>query len=205
MFPLTLPVFCALSGRFLCALLLNRTQSRLAFLFIKVRRKKYVCKHAYSPGRKKLGRWNAHTRSLVQLWCGVGLELIVGLSALDPLSGQEKWRRLAGSRFEFIAFYVYVVPKWPIEYCRLKVAFYLASQNQMIINGYKKNICNGFINFVRACKFLEWTFINLYPCLLLWVFAGQQWVPGLKRLLEHILKDERVHNTVNMKKNRKRS
>ena len=54
----------------------------------------------------------------------------------------------------FFAFYVYVVSKWPIEYYRLKVAFYLASQNQMIINGYKK-ICNGFINFVCACKFLE--------------------------------------------------
>ena len=37
-------------------------------------------------------------------------------------------------------FYVYVVSKWPIEYYRLKVAFYLASQNQMIINGYKKNM-----------------------------------------------------------------
>ena len=40
----------------------------------------------------------------------------------------------------FFAFYVYVVSKWPIEYYRLKVAFYLASQNQMIINGYKKNM-----------------------------------------------------------------
>ena len=38
----------------------------------------------------------------------------------------------------FFAFYVYVVSIWPIEYYRLKVAFYLASQNQMIINGYKK-------------------------------------------------------------------
>ena len=54
----------------------------------------------------------------------------------------------------FFAFYVYVVSKWPIEYYRLTVAFYLASQNQMIINGYKK-ICNGFINFVCACQFLE--------------------------------------------------
>ena len=27
------------------------------------------------------------------------------LSALDPLSGQEKWRRLAEGRFGFIAFY----------------------------------------------------------------------------------------------------
>ena len=50
----------------------------------------------------------------------------------------------------FFAFYVYVVSKWPIEYYRLKVAFYLASQNQMIINGYKK-ICNVFILcFVHA-------------------------------------------------------
>ena len=54
----------------------------------------------------------------------------------------------------FFTFYVYVVSKCPVEYYRLKVAFYLASQNQMIINGYKK-ICNGFINFVFACKFLE--------------------------------------------------
>ena len=36
------------------------------------------------------------------------------------------------------AFYVYVVSKWPIAYYRLKVALYLASQKQMIINGYKK-------------------------------------------------------------------
>ena len=56
-------------------------------------------------GCKKLGRWNAHTCSLVQLWSGIGLEL-VGLSALDPLSGQEKWRRLAGGRFGFIALYL---------------------------------------------------------------------------------------------------
>ena len=40
----------------------------------------------------------------------------------------------------FFAFYVYVVSKWPIEHYRLKVAFYLASQNQMIINGYTKKI-----------------------------------------------------------------
>ena len=32
---------------------------------------------ALRPGRKKLGRWNANTRSLVQLWCGVGLELAI--------------------------------------------------------------------------------------------------------------------------------
>ena len=59
----------------------------------------------WTPGRKKLGRWNAHTRSLAQLWCGVGLEL-VGLFAPDLLSGQEKWRRLAGGRFGFIALYL---------------------------------------------------------------------------------------------------
>ena len=53
----------------------------------------------------------------------------------------------------FFAYYVYVVSKWPIEHYRLKVAFYLASQNQMIINGYKKKICNGFINLVCAGKF----------------------------------------------------
>ena len=35
----------------------------------------------------------------------VGLEL-VRLSALNPLSGQEKWRRLAGSRLGFIALYL---------------------------------------------------------------------------------------------------
>ena len=46
----------------------------------------------------------------------------------------------------------YVVSKWPIEHYRLKVAFYLASQNQIIINGYKK-ICNGFINFVCVANF----------------------------------------------------
>ena len=51
-------------------------------------------------------------------------------------------------------FVLYVVSKWPIERYRLKIAFYLTSQNQIIINGYKK-ICNGFINFVCACKFLE--------------------------------------------------
>ena len=33
----------------------------------------------------------------------------------------------------FFAYYVYVVSKRPIEHYRLKVAFYLASQNQMII------------------------------------------------------------------------
>ena len=38
----------------------------------------------------------------------------------------------------FFAFYVYVVSKWPIEHYRLKVAFYRASQTQMIINGCKK-------------------------------------------------------------------
>ena len=56
-------------------------------------------------GYKKLGRRNAKTRSLVQLRCGVGLEL-VGLSAIDPLSGEEKWRRLAEGRFGFIALYL---------------------------------------------------------------------------------------------------
>ena len=132
----------------------------------------------YRSGCNKLGRWNAHRHSLVQLWCGVGLEL-VGLSALDRLSGEEKWPRIAEGRSHlllyifrslqsiirfdiwrismqytenikgifyslsynyklrcFFAFYVYVVSIWPIEYYRLKVAFYLASQNQMIINGY---------------------------------------------------------------------
>ena len=39
----------------------------------------------FSAGREELGRWNVHTRSLVLLWCGVGLEL-VRLFALDPLS-----------------------------------------------------------------------------------------------------------------------
>ena len=53
------------------------------------------------------GRWNALTRSLVQLWCGVRLEL-VRISTRDPLSGQEKWRRLAGGRFGFIALYLYI-------------------------------------------------------------------------------------------------
>ena len=53
----------------------------------------------------------------------------------------------------FFAFYVYVVSKWPIEHYRLKVAFYLASQNQMMINRATKEICNGFINFFCACKF----------------------------------------------------
>ena len=56
-------------------------------------------------GRKELGRWNAPTRSLVKVWCGVGLEL-VRLSALDPLSVQGKWHRLAGGRFGFIALYL---------------------------------------------------------------------------------------------------
>ena len=57
----------------------------------------------------------------------------------------------------FFTFYVYVVSKWPIEYYRLKVAFYLASHKQMIIpnDNTKKYLCNGFINFVSACKFLE--------------------------------------------------
>ena len=46
------------------------------------------------------------TRSLVQPWCGVGLDATgtSSLSALDPLSGQEKRRRLAGGRFGFIAY-----------------------------------------------------------------------------------------------------
>ena len=46
------------------------------------------------------------TRSLVQPWCGVGLDATgtSSLSALDPLSEQEKRRRLAGGRFGFIAY-----------------------------------------------------------------------------------------------------
>ena len=62
----------------------------------------------YSPtdykrisGRKKLGRWNAHTRSLL-----LAVMRSRTLSPLDPLSGQEKWRRLAGGRFGFIALYL---------------------------------------------------------------------------------------------------
>ena len=42
--------------------------------------------------------------------------------------------------YSTFVFYVYEVSKWPIEYYRFKVAFYLASQNQMVINGYKKNM-----------------------------------------------------------------
>ena len=38
------------------------------------------------------------------------------------------------------AFYVYEVSKWPIEYYSLKVTFYLASQNQMIIKATKKYV-----------------------------------------------------------------
>ena len=52
--------------------------------------------------RLEPGRWNAHTRSLAQLWCGVGLQLVAFLS------GQGKWRRLAGGRFGFIALYLKV-------------------------------------------------------------------------------------------------
>ena len=60
----------------------------------------------------------------------------------------------------FFAFYVLCSVN---EHYRLKVALYLASQNQIIINCYKKTR-NGFINFVCACKFLEWTsrFFNLW-------------------------------------------
>ena len=50
----------------------------------------------------------------------------------------------------FFAFYVYIMSKWPIEHFRLKVAFYLASQNQMIINGYKKHVMVLKILFVHA-------------------------------------------------------
>ena len=54
------------------------------------------------PARKDRGRWNVRTRSLAQLWCEGGLELF-RRSAVDPLSGQEKWRRLAEGRFGFFA------------------------------------------------------------------------------------------------------
>ena len=37
--------------------------------------------------------------------------------------------------------------------------------------------------------------LNHRMSLLVWLFAGQQWVPDLKRLLEYTLKDKRVHNT----------
>ena len=50
----------------------------------------------------------------------------------------------------FFAFYVLCSVD---EHYQLKVAFYLASQNQIIINGYKKTR-NGFINFVCACKLI---------------------------------------------------
>ena len=58
----------------------------------------------------------------------------------------------------FFAFYVYVVSKWPIEYYRLKVAFYLASQNQMIINGYKKNM----LWFYKLCLCMQIFRVNFY-------------------------------------------
>ena len=58
----------------------------------------------------------------------------------------------------FFAFYVYVVSKWPIEYYRLKVAFYLASQYQMIINGYTKNIQW----FYKVCLCMQIFRVNFY-------------------------------------------
>ena len=84
----------------------NRKSLSTVFFCSDTKRKRLLRRLFRKPsGRKKLGLRNAHTRSLVQLRCGVGLEL-VGLSALDPLSGQEKWRRLAGGRFGFIALYL---------------------------------------------------------------------------------------------------
>ena len=50
---------------------------------------------------------------LVQLRCGVGLELLL-FPLSDPLSGQEKWRRLAGGRFGFIALYLQSIIRFDI-------------------------------------------------------------------------------------------
>ena len=52
----------------------------------------------------------------------------------------------------FLPFYIYVVLKWAIEQFGLKVAFWLADRNQMIINGYQK-ICYGFINLFLHANF----------------------------------------------------
>ena len=60
---------------------------------------KLACLHALFSHTKSV------TRSLVQPWCGVlDATGTSSLSALDPLSGQEKRRRLAGGRFGFIAY-----------------------------------------------------------------------------------------------------
>ena len=87
--------YCGLVYKFF---LINNTELKCSFAWCRKYHKSWL-------GRKKLGRWNAHTRCLVQPWCGVGLEL-VRLSALDPLSGHEKWRCLAGGRFGFIVLYL---------------------------------------------------------------------------------------------------
>ena len=60
---------------------------------------KLACLHALFSHTKSV------TRSLVQPWCRVlDATGTSSLSALDPLSGQERRRRLAGGRFGFIAY-----------------------------------------------------------------------------------------------------
>ena len=55
---------------------------------------------------------------------------------------------------------MYIGSKWPIEYYMLKVAFDLASQNQMIINQKRlKKICNGFYKFFLCMQIFR---VNFY-------------------------------------------
>ena len=66
----------------------SELQSRSAYLYLKISR---ALKRSYALSGSAVMRSTTGTSSL---------------SALDPLSGQEKWRRLAGGRFGFIALYL---------------------------------------------------------------------------------------------------
>ena len=68
--------------------------------------------------------------------------------------------------------------KWPIEYYRLKVAFYLASQNQMTINGYKK-ICN----FYKFCLCMQIVRVNFYEPLRFFYFLSDDSIVAIGRFL----------------------
>ena len=54
-----------------------------------------------------------------------------------------------------------------MTYRRLKVAFYLASQNQMIINGYKKNMKW----FYKFCLCMQIVIFFIFAGLLICVLA----------------------------------
>ena len=84
------------SGRFhvIASKLSQERERDMAAMFTKL-----ACLHALFSHTKSV------TRSLVQPWCRVlDATGTSSLSALDPLSGQERRRRLAGGRFGFIAY-----------------------------------------------------------------------------------------------------